>query len=101
MVGERRTSDAPYVVLAALQMLDVATTWVILANWSSRGEGNPVVRELIENTGLHATMLSLLVIKLAVVYVLHEKHTGVKIVSALYFAVVFNNLLFLGLWLFS
>lgn len=38
MVAARRTSDAPYVVLAGLQVLDVATTWVILANWSSRGE---------------------------------------------------------------
>ncbi len=88
-----------YQALAGLQLLDVATTWVILANWSVRAEGNPIVAGLINHTGLVAAMMALLVVKLAVVRVLYEKQTGVKLMSAIYGLVVANNLLFLGLWL--
>ena len=86
-------------MLAGLQVLDVATTWVILANWTARAEGNPVVGTLIHHTGLATAMVALLVVKLCVVWVLYEKQTGVKLMSALYSLVVCNNLLFLGLWL--
>lgn len=98
--------DAPreaavYQRLATLQVVDVASTWIILANWTARAEGNPVVSELIHRSGLVAAMLTLLVVKLAVVFVLYEKQTGVKLMSALYGLVVANNLLFLGLWIFG
>ena len=74
---------------------------MILANWEARAEGNPLVSTLIHQSGLGLAMFALLTIKLAVVYVLHEKRTGVKLISAVYFMVVFNNLLFLALWLFG
>lgn len=90
-----------YQALAGLQVLDVATTWVILANWTARAEGNPIVAGLIHHTGLVVAMVALLVVKLAVVWVLYEKQTGVKLMSAVYGLVVANNLLFLGLWLFG
>ncbi|MDE0805052.1 MAG: DUF5658 family protein [Acidimicrobiales bacterium] len=98
-VGARTLSV--YLALAALQVLDVATTWVILANWTARAEGNPIVAGLIDHTGLVVAMVALLVTKLAVVRVLYEKQTGVKLMSAVYGLVVANNLLFLGLWLFG
>lgn len=89
----------PYQQLAALQGLDVATTWLILGSWSTKAEGNPVVAAFIEAGGLSVAMVTLLVIKLAVVYVLYEKQTGVNLMSALYGLVVFNNLLALVLLL--
>ena len=86
-----------YQLLGGLQVLDVATTWVILDNFTSRAEGNPVVATFIHHSGLQVAMLTLLVIKLAVVYVLWEKQTGVNLMSAIYGLVVFNNLLVLFL----
>ena len=86
-----------YQLLAGLQVADVATTYVILANFAAHNEGNPVVAAFINHTGLAAAMFTLLVIKLAVVYVLYEKQTGVNIMSAIYGLVLFNNLLALGL----
>jgi hypothetical protein len=88
-----------YVMLAVLQVLDVATTWTILANVGHRAEGNPIVAGLIEHGGLVVAMLTLLAVKLAVVRVLYEKQTGVKLMSAVYGLVLVNNFLFLGLWL--
>jgi hypothetical protein len=90
-----------YQLLAGLQVADVATTWVILANFSSKAEGNPVVSTMIDHAGLQVAMIALLVVKLAVVYVLYEKQTGINIMSAIYGLVVFNNLLALGLALGS
>lgn len=86
-----------YQLLAGLQVADVATTWVILANFSTKAEGNPVVAQMIHHGGLQLAMVALLVVKLAVVYVLYEKQTGINIMSAIYGLVVFNNLLALGL----
>ena len=90
-----------YRFLAALQVADVATTWVILANFSSKAERNPVVAQMIHHGGLQVAMIGLLVVKLAVVYVLYEKQTGINIMSAIYGLVVFNNLLALGLALWG
>jgi Domain of unknown function (DUF5658) len=86
-----------YQLLAGLQVADVVTTWVILANFSTKAEGNPVVAQMIHHGGLQLAMIVLLVVKLAVVYVLYEKQTGINIMSAVYGLVVFNNLLALGL----
>ncbi len=88
-----------YLLLATLQVLDVATTWTILANVSARAEANPIVGGLIDHGGLAVAMVTLLAVKLAVVRVLYEKQTGVKLMSAVYGLVIFNNVLFLGLWL--
>ena len=98
---ETRADVVPYQLLAGLQVLDVATTWTILHHWTARAEANPVVANLIHSTGLPVAMMALIVFKLAVVWVLYEKQTGVKLMSGLYSLVVFNNLLFLGLWLFG
>lgn len=94
--GRPRTAGR-YQLLAGLQVADVATTWVILANFSTKAEGNPVVAQMIHHGGLQLAMIGLLVVKLAVVYVLYEKQTGINIMSAVYGLVVFNNLLALGL----
>ncbi len=103
--GPSTTIDRPvlqrYLLLAALQVLDVVTTWTILANVSTRAEANPIVGGLIHHGGLTVAMLTLLAVKLAVVRVLYEKQTGVKLMSAVYGLVIFNNALFLGLWLFG
>ena len=96
-----RTELHRYLLLAALQVLDVATTWTILANVSTRAEANPIVAGLIHHGGLQVAMVTLLAVKLAVVRVLYEKQTGVKLMSAIYSLVIFNNVLFLGLWLFG
>lgn len=86
-----------YQLLGGLQVLDVATTWVILDNFTNRAEGNPLVATFIHHGGLPVAMVTLLVLKLAVVYVLWEKQTGVNLMSAIYGLVVFNNLLVLVL----
>lgn len=96
---EERTSIWRYRLLATLQFFDVATTWWILNYWETRAEGNPIVAEAIHLSGLPLAMVALLVFKLSVVYVLWEKQTGVKLMSAIYTLVVVNNLLFLFLWL--
>lgn len=90
-----------YKILGALQVLDVATTWFILHNWGERAEGNPVVAWIIGTFGLSGAMLLLLGFKLAVVYSLFAKQTGVKLISAVYSLVIINNLLFLFLWFSS
>jgi hypothetical protein len=90
-------SVGKYQLLGGLQVADVATTWVILANFTHLSEGNPVVATMIHHSGLQVAMIGLLVVKLAVVYVLYEKQTGINIMSAIYGLVVFNNLLALGL----
>lgn len=90
-------STGRYRLLAGLQVADVATTWFILANFTHKAEGNPVVATMIHHTGLQLAMIALLVVKLAVVYVLYEKQTGVNLMSAIYGLVVFNNLLALVL----
>lgn len=43
MATVNRSSTTQYWMLAGLQVVDVATTWFILAHWSARTEGNPVV----------------------------------------------------------
>lgn len=90
-----RTAAPParYEVLALLQVVDVATTWIVLSLASGMTEGNPVVDLFIRHVGLAESMLILLVVKLAVVHSLWRKGTGVRLVSAVYAAVVFNNLL--------
>ena len=79
-----------------MQVLDVVTTYVIL-RWFFGSEANPIVDSVFETTGLFAGCALLLWLKLAVVRILYEKGTGVKIMSAIYSMVIFNNLLFLGM----
>ena len=86
-----------YRSLALLQVLDVATTWFILSQFSGKGEGNPIIAHLISGAGLTVTMLAVLTLKLAVVRVLYEKDTKVNLISAVYGAVIVNNLLALAL----
>ena len=96
---ERPVSPTRYEVLALLQVADVLTTWVLLGVASGLTEGNPVVDLFIDRIGLWQSMLFLLVVKLGVVYSLWRKGTGVRLVSALYGAVVFNNALALAILL--
>lgn len=101
---ERRAVDirpavrtARYEVLALLQVADVATTWTVLSLAGGMSEGNPIIDLVIRRIGLAESMFMLLVLKLSVVYSLWRKGTGVRLVSAIYAAVVFNNLLALAI----
>lgn len=96
---EPPTKVRPYQLLAGLQFLDVATTWFILIHWTERVEGNPIAAALLGWVGIDLGCLILLAFKLGLVYAVYRKQLGVKLVSALYTAVVLNNLLFLYLWL--
>lgn len=96
-----RDRTRPYLLLAGLQVLDVALTWFILASWSARAEGNPLVSHGITTLGLPAAMMLVLAFKLGVVWLFYLCQTKVRLVSALYGLVIFNNLLFLGLWAFG
>jgi len=98
-VRKERSVHRSYVILALLQLLDVATTWFILHNWSVRAEGNPVAAWLLDGAGLNAGLLILLAFKLGAVYLFWSCQTGTKIANSLYGLVVTNNLLFLILWL--
>jgi hypothetical protein len=100
-VRKERLVHRPYIILAALQVLDVVTTWLILHNWSVRAEGNPIVASLLDGAGLTLGLGLVLVFKLAVVYLFWSCQSGAKIATAIYSMVVFNNLLFLILWLTS
>lgn len=100
-VPQPRLIHKPYLRLAALQFVDVATTWWILHFWSVRGEGNPLIASLLNGVGLPIGMLTILALKLGVVYLLWICQTGTRIASAVYSLVVLNNLLFLFLWLIS
>ena len=93
--GSRR----PYVVLAVLQVLDVLTTGLVLAYFEGSSEGNPLVASLFSNLGLALGLLVLLVAKLAAVYLFWRCQTGVRLSKAIYGLVVFNNLLFMVLWM--
>lgn len=89
----------PYLILALLQVLDVTTTWVILAHWSQRAEGNPVAAAVLGSLGLTLGLIVLLVFKLSVVWLFWRCQTGVRLASAIYGLVITNNLVFLALWL--
>lgn len=88
----------PYQLLAGLQVLDVATTWIILSHWTERAEGNPIVAFFFEHVGINVGCLLILVFKFVLVYLTYRKQTGVKLISAVYTAIILNNLLFLYLW---
>lgn len=100
-VPKPRLVHKPYAILAALQFVDVATTWWILHFWSTRSEGNPFIAYLLNGVGLPIGMLIILAFKLGMVYLLWICQTGTKIALSIYSLVVINNLLFLVLWLIS
>jgi hypothetical protein len=91
----------PYIWLAVLQVVDVTTTWLVLNYWSVRSEGNPLIAEFLNSVGLHAGMLTILVLKLSAVYILWVCQTGTKIALSVYSLIAVNNILFLVLWLIS
>lgn len=97
--ADRREVHQPYIALAILQVIDVVTTGFILHHWAIRAEGNPVVARLFDDVGLEVGLASVLAFKLAVVYTFWICQTGARIAVAIYSLVVFNNLLFLFLWL--
>lgn len=97
-VAKPRVIHKPYIFLAALQALDVATTGWILHHFSSAAEGNPIVAAFFNTAGLGIGLGLLLALKLGVVGLLWNCQTGTKIANAIYGAVILNNLLFLLLW---
>lgn len=100
-VAKPREIHKPYIILAVLQFLDVASTWWILHYWSERAEGNPVVAAILNSVGLPIGMIIMLAFKMAMVYLLWTCQTGTKIALTLYVIVIFNNALYLLLWLLS
>lgn len=98
-VRQMRTNHRPYLLLAALQVLDVITTWIVLNYWSVRSEGNPLAASILGSLGLSLGLGVILVFKLAVVALFWDCQTRVRLASAVYGLVVLNNFLFLLLWL--
>lgn len=96
--ASERESVKPYVILAAIQVLDIVLTGFILHAWSERAEGNPIARVILETAGLPVGLAALLAFKLGVVWMLYSCQTGVKILSAIYALVIANNLYFLVGW---
>lgn len=85
----------PYAGLAGLQVTDVALTAFVLAVGGT--EQNPLARVLTDIGWPGLAML--LVVKLSLVLLLFQRQTRVRLASALYAAVVVNNLLFATLYL--
>lgn len=100
-VRQKRTIHKPYIFLAILQVLDVATTGWILHHWSVRAEGNPIAAHILTGLGLGLGLALLLAFKLAVVALFWSCQTKTRIATAIYTAVVLNNLLYLILWIAS
>lgn len=96
---KQRTSHRPYIVLALLQLFDVATTGWVLSRITGSAEANPIVASIFHSTGLAVGLGILLALKLAVVYALWTFQTPMKLATAIYTAVVVNNLLILFGWL--
>lgn len=96
--AEARPSVWPYAALGGLQVLDVATTYVIL-RWFAQGleEGNPITGAVFSTFSLALGCLLVLVFKMLAVYLFWTCQTRVRLASALYTAVVINNVLLLGL----
>lgn len=85
----------PYAALAGLQAADVSLTAFVLAVGGA--EQNPLARVLTD-VGWPGLAL-LLIVKLSLVLLLFQRQTRVRLASALYTAVVVNNLLFAALYL--
>lgn len=85
-----------YQVLAALQVLDVCTTYALL-RWFAADEANPIADTIFVSTGLLGGCALLLWFKLTVVHLIAQRGSGVRLVTALYSVVAINNLLFLGM----
>lgn len=100
-VRQPRMVHRPYAFLAALQCLDVATTWIVLNYWSVKAEGNPAAAVVLDSLGLHVGLLLLLAFKLAVVALWWDCQTKVRLASAIYSLVILNNFVFLILWRIS
>ena len=98
-VLQPRLIHKPYIILAALQLLDVALTGWILHHFATASEGNPLVRQLLSTTGLYAGLMIILALKVGVVYTFWVCQTRPKIALTVYSLVVVNNLLALFLWL--
>lgn len=98
---QQRLVHKPYLWLAALQVLDVATTWMVLRWFAEANEANPLVDFLFNTVGLTTGLVALLALKLSVVYTLWVCQTKTKIAIAIYSAVIANNVLFLVLYITS
>lgn len=98
-VRKERVEHLRYAILAVLQVLDVALTGFILASWTERAEANPITAFIFNGLGLRVGLLVVLAFKLAAVYIFWSSQTKTKLANTIYSLVLFNNLLFLILWL--
>jgi hypothetical protein len=87
--------DARYALLILLQALDIATTTLVLS-WGGT-EQNPLA-ELLTSVG-PSGLVALLLLKLLLVWRVYERGIPVRLVTAVYGAVVANNLLFVAIYL--
>lgn len=87
--------EARYALLILLQAIDVATTMLVLS-WGGK-EQNPLA-EILTSAGPGGFM-ALLLLKLLLVWRVYERGIEVRLVTAIYGAVVTNNLLFVALYL--
>lgn len=87
--------DARYALLILLQAIDIATTTLVLS-WGGT-EQNPFA-EIFTSAG-PSGLVALLLVKLLLVWRLYERGVKVRLVTAIYGAVVTNNLLFVALYI--
>lgn len=91
----------PYVFLAGLQLLDVATTAYVLHKFEGASERNPITAALFTGLGLNVGLAALLVLKVAAVWLFWKCQTNVRLANGLYSLVIVNNVLFGLLYLAS
>lgn len=91
------TRSTPHRRLCLLQVADIALTAIVLE--AGGAEQNPLARLLVSTGWLGLT--AMLAFKLTLVCLLFRKAAKVNLVSAVYGAVVVNNLLFVVLYLGS
>ena len=78
------------ILLAMLQVLDVATTWYAIEK-AGAGEGNPVARWFIEKLGLIPGLLALKGTLAALLWLTGISGIVLQFACALYVFVVLNN----------
>jgi hypothetical protein len=91
----------PYAILAGLQLLDVGSTAWVLHHFEGAAERNPVTSALFTGFGLDLGLLLLLLLKVGVVALFWDCQTKVRLATAIYGLVIFNNALFGALYLWS
>lgn len=94
---EDRAQTRRYLTFGGLQVADVILTGIVLANVGHDAEGNPIIQGMLNSTGLIIGLALLLAFKLGATALLWACQSPVRIVRAVYVAVILNNALAVAL----